>query len=499
MIAFCIEGKSKTLLILLEKSIFVKTKSMKQYLIRLALTAVIVMTAASVQGQYITTYAGTGFVTGYSGDGGLATNAVLYSPSDIAFDSSNNLYIADFINNVIRKVDTAGIITTVAGTGYGSGTAGMGNYSGDGGPATDATMNGPFGLAIDAAGNIIFADGYNHVVRKVKRSTGVITTIAGIHSAGYTGDGAAATDAQMNNPVGIAIDKAGNIYIADDHNNVIRKVSLSGIITTVVGTGGAGRSGDGGPATAAKLNLPIGLALDTAGNLYIADTHNNVIRKVAVSGIITTCAGIDTAGYSGDGGLAVNAKLDSPQRVAFDDSNNMYISDYYNNVVRKVNTVTGIITTVAGNGYGAGSSGTMGGYSGDDSLATNAMLYLPHGVAFDHAHHMYICDRGNDAIRRLGPQPPIDHTFISPLAGNTNVKLVVYPNPSHSGSFTLLLTSKTKEQMKILVTNILGQTVQTTTGLSNAPIMINMNTPAGVYFITATSAHGKWNSKITIE
>jgi len=471
---------------------------MRHSLPSLIFVALFLFIATSARGQYIITFAGIGATPGYSGDGGPATDANMRGPSDIAFDASWNLYITDFINNVIRKVDTFGIITTVAGTGYGAGsTGGGGGFTGDGGPATNAELNGPYGLAVDALGDIIFADGYNHVVRMVTPS-GTISTIAGNHSvAGYLGDGGAATDARLNNPVGIAIDKAGNIYIADDHNNAIRKINTSGTITTVAGGNTtAGYSGDGGQATAAQLSLPIGVAVDTAGNLFIADSHNNAIRKVTKTGIISTYAGSATAGYTGDGGLATAALLDSPTRVNFDDSDNLYISDYYNNVVRKVNHVTGIITTIAGDGFGYGSGGATGGYSGDDSLAINAELYLPQGVAFDLYHRMYICDRLNDVIRRVGPQPPVDHTYVGSIYGTGSSQLTIYPNPSYSGAITINLTSKTNCEVQVTITDVLGKTVQKKVIETNKPSTINMDKITGIYFLNAITEEGEWNAKI---
>jgi len=285
----------------------------------------------------------------------MATDAQLNSPSDIVFDKKGNLYIADFVNQVVRKVDTFGNITTIAGTGSGAGTAGGGSYSGDNSAATSANMNGPYALAVDPSGNLIIADGYNHIVRKVNTTTGVITRFAGGNGvAGYSGDGNAATaiTVELNNPVGIAIDKIGNVYIADDHNNVIRKVDTAGIISTVAGNHTAGYMGDGSAATNAELNLPIGVAVDTAGNLFIADEQNNVIRKVDKSGIISTFAGTGTKGYSGDGSPATSATLDSAQRVSFDDSNNSSSTPTTPTVVGNMVTIidSGITYSDSGSG-----------------------------------------------------------------------------------------------------------------------------------------------------
>ena len=244
------------------------------------------------------------------------------------------------------------------------------------------------------------------------------------------------------------------------------------------------------------MSLPIGVAVDTAGNLFIADSHNNAIRKVTKTGIISTYAGSATAGYTGDGGLATAALLDSPTRVNFDDSDNLYISDYYNNVVRKVNHLTGIITTVAGDGFGYGSGGATGGYSGDDSLAINAELYLPQGVAFDLYHRMYICDRLNDVIRRVGPQPPVDHTYVGNIYGSGSSQLTIYPNPSYSGAITINLTSKTNCEVQVTITDVLGKTVQKMVIETNKPSTINMDKITGIYFLNATTEEGEWNAKI---
>jgi trimeric autotransporter adhesin len=469
-------------------------------LLPLTLAAAFFVNVCGVSAQYISTFAGQGFIAGYAGDNGLAVDATMYSPTDIAFDKKGNLFITDFINNVIRKVDTAGIITTVVGTGVGAGSAGGGAYSGDNGPATAANLNGPFALALDTNDNIIFADGYNHVVRKVTRSTGIITTIAGKTTAGYSGDGGPATAAELNNPVGIAIDNAGNIYIADDHNNVIRKVNTSGIISTIAGNTTAGFSGDGGPATAAAMNLPIGIAFDANQNLFIADVRNNKIRKVNMTtGIITTVGGNDSAGYSGDGGQFSVAKLDSPQRINFDDSNYMYVSDFMNNVVRKVHPESGIITTIAGNGFGAGTTPAAGSFSGDGGPATSAGMYFPHGVAFDKRHNMYICDRGNDVIRKVTAPLPVNHTSVPLFSASHSGTLSVYPNPVITGVVTISLIAQATEPMEISVVNVLGETVLTTDGTTNVPVTLTVHQPTGVYVLSVTSKAGRWMKRVVVE
>ena len=338
----------------------------------------------------ITTVAGSG-TKGYSGDNGPATNAQLYSPLGVAVDSGGSLYIADAGNYCVRKVSN-GVITTVAGNGrYG--------YSGDNGPATSAQFAAPDAVAVDPDGNLYIADVSNNRIRKV--SNGVVTTVAGNGTAGFSGDGGPATSARFEYPSGVALDSAGNLYIADCDNNRIRKVS-NGVITTVAGNGAQGYSGDNGPATGAHLVCPGAVAVDSSGSLYIADTLNFRIRKVS-AGLITTVAGNGTPGFSGDNGPATSAQLSAPQGgMAVDSAGSLYFADTGNNRIRKI--LNGVITTVAG-------SGTEG-YSGDNGPATNAQLYSPLGVAVDSAGNLYIADNSNARIRK------VSNGVITTVAGN---------------------------------------------------------------------------------
>jgi sugar lactone lactonase YvrE len=276
----------------------------------------------------ITTVAGNG-TFGYIGDGGSATSAELNYPYGMAVDASGNLFIADTDNSRIRKVSTSGIITTVAGNG---------NYwySGDGGSAIYAELNQPSGVAVDDSGNLFIADQRNNVIRKVSTS-GIITTVAGNGTYGYSGDGGSADSAELAEPSGVVVvDASGNLFIADNGNVRIRKVSTSGIITTVAGNGTGGYSGDGGSADSAELGGPASVAVDASGNLFIADEGTNVIRKVSTTGIITTVAGNGTFGFSGDGGSAASAELYGPSGVAVDASGNLFIADYNNSRIREV-------------------------------------------------------------------------------------------------------------------------------------------------------------------
>nr|AUN36709.1 hypothetical protein [uncultured bacterium] len=341
----------------------------------------------------ISSVAGTG-VAGYSDGGGIATAAQLNQPLGLAMDGAGNLYVSDSENDVVRRVDLSGNITTVAGN-YTLGTG----YSGDNGQATSAQLNLPAGLAVDGSGNLYIADSGNHVIRKVD-SSHVITTVAGqcLPSAcagGYSGDGGAATSALLNAPMGVAVDGAGNLYIADYGNHAIRRVDgTSGNITTIAGDGTPEYTGDGGLATAARLNHPYALALDGNGNLFIAELDNDVIRKIDTSGNISTVAGNHSAGFSGDGGPATNAKLSGPVGVAFDKAGDFYIADHFNNALRKVD-VDGVITTVAG------SPSTGSGYAGDSGPATSAQMNGPNSVVVDSNGNLYSAEFHNNVIRKV--------------------------------------------------------------------------------------------------
>lgn len=305
--------------------------------------------------------ASTGFVTtiaggngmGYTGDGGAATSATLKYPGKLTIDSSDNIYFSDISNYAIRKINTTtGIITTVVGTG-------VRDYSGDGGLATNAKIGQPQGLVLDSDGNLYFADTDVHVVRRVDASTGIITTVAGNGIEGYTGNSGPAWAAQMSYPMDVALDGSGNLYIADSGNYVIRKVNAStGVISTVVGNASWGYSGDGSAANYAQLQYPTSIAFNSSGDLIISD--DTVVRKVSGStNIITTIAGTGTNSYTGDGGLATAATMKSISGVALDSSDNCYIADSNAHVVRMVTDSTGIISTILGTGV-SGYSGDGG-------------------------------------------------------------------------------------------------------------------------------------------
>lgn len=332
----------------------------------------------------ITTVAGGGT---NPADGGFAPGAMMNYPEGVAVDASGDLFIADTVNGRIREVNTNGIITTVAGLTPGEASA-------DNASATNTALNNPAGVTVNASGDLLIADSGNDVVREVNPN-GIMTIVAGSGTNSYSGDGGAATNAGLNYPAAVATDKIGDLFIADAGHYVIREVNTNGIITTVAGDGTNVYSGDGGPATNAGLFFPQGVTVDAIGNLYIADSGNDVIRKVGTNGIISTIAGGGTS--SGNGIAATNAVLNYPAGVAMDGADNLFIADFGNNVIRKVDT-NGIITTVAGGGI----------LAGDGVAATNASLGGPEGVTVDPYGNLFIAVPASNVVRKVtNTQSPV--------------------------------------------------------------------------------------------
>ena len=348
----------------------------------------------------ISTVAGSG-VAGFSGDGGAATSAALNTPYDVAVDTSGNLFIADISNHRVRRVAAGtGAITTVAGIG-GAG------FSGDGGAATSSSLNFPVSLAIDPAGALLIADRSNRRVRKVDPPTGIITTVAGNGQAGFNGDGRPATTASLADPHGITFDIAGNLFIVDTLNHRVRRVAAgTGVITTVAGDGVGGFSGDGGAATSASLNIPIGIAFDVFGNLFISEASNHRVRQVAVgTSVITTVAGTGIAGFSGDGSAATSASLWNPMEITIDLLGNLLIIDRLNNRVRLVAVAaSGVITTLIGDGQ----------------VGNSVSLNYPFGLAVGPSGRVFVGDSRNHRVRRVpAPTPPSSSSSFTPSSSST--------------------------------------------------------------------------------
>ena len=349
----------------------------------------------------ITTVAGNG-VMGFAGDGGQAALAQLGQPRRMGFDLAGNLYVTQWTGSRVRRINTAGVISTVAGAGFG--------FGGDGGPAVNALMRNPEGVAADPSAAVFISDAGNHRIRRV--AVGNISTYSG--RSHFAGDGGPGTAARIFMPYGLDSDAQANLYIADTLNFRVRKLTFSGLaalkgapegtMTTVAGTGVSGFSGDGGQGTAAQLGEPRDVAVDSMGNVYIADRVNHRIRRLAANGVITTFVGNGTPGFGGDGGAATGASLDNPSAVAVDSQRNVFVADMGNNRIRRV-TPQGTITTFAGTGEA--------GFSGDGGAATQARINTPTGIEIDTSGNVFICDTFNRRVRMVNPAG-----IITTVAGN---------------------------------------------------------------------------------
>ena len=351
---------------------------------RLKLFFAALLLAAVASGQTIVDFAGDG-AAGYLGDNGPAIQAKINRVVGLASDASGNIYLADQNNNVVRKVDPRGIITTFAGTG-------APGFLGDNGPATQALLNGPLGVCVAPSGVIYVNDQGNHRVRAIA-TDGTITTVAGSGSTLSFGDGGPATSAGMTIPIRCAVDQSGNLYIVDQGAFNIRKVNTSGIISTFAGIANSqGFSGDNGPAVAAQMNNPTAASFDNAGNLYVTDQFNQRIRKIDTSGIITTVAGNGVNTFAGDHGAATSASLNYPGETVIDSAGNLFIVDTLNQVIRMVSG--GIITTVAGTPATVGNNG-------DGGPPSQAEFNDPFPITIDPAANLYIGDTGNNRVREI--------------------------------------------------------------------------------------------------
>ncbi len=417
----------------------------------------------------ITTVGGNG-TAGFAGDNNPATSCELQNPFAVGYDSLGNLFIADNANNRIRKINNAGIIMTIAGNG-------TGGYNGDNIAAITAELYTPVDLIFDKTGNLYIADCLNNRIRKIN-SSGIITTIAGTGTAGYNGDNIPANTAQLNYPMGIGIDSVGNLFIAERINCRIRKVNTSGIITTIAGTGISGFSGDNGPATSAQINAPSHICFDKFGNLFFADVSNNRIRMINSSGIISTICGTGIASYAGDNGLATLASLNAPSGITIDYNGNIFISDQFNNRIRKVNT-SGIITTIVG-------TGTMG-YNGDNIPALSAELYYPEGITLDDTGNLYISDNYNHRIRKV--------TNVGVVSvqqkEQKEFSVSIFPNPANE--FIEIKTPVACQNLKI--TDVLGDEILFYENKGRIDVS---QWQSGVYFLRAQCQENIVTKKIIV-
>lgn len=415
--------------------------------------------------QVIVTVAGNGG-TGYSGNGGPATAAEFWEPQGVAVDASGNLYIGDYIDCVVRIVNTSGIISNFAGNH-------TNGFSGDGGPATAAELGTVVGIYIDASGNTLIADANNDRIRMVNTS-GIITTIAGNGTPGYSGNGGPASAAELSQPYDIIKDNTGNLYICDHNNHCIREVNTLGIIATIAGNGTYGYNGDGGPATAAQLYYPEGITLDKSGNLIIADFYNSRVRMVNSSGIISTIAGTGAGASTGDGGPATAAGVFGPAKPIVDTAGNIYVSEFSDNEIRKINT-SGIISTIAGvSTYG---------YYGDGGYATAAELFQPFGICLDATGNIYIADMNNRRVREICGCP----LAVQEQVNSVN-ECAIYPNPTDD-NFTVKL-SKTGKTVVTLY-DITGREMLNTVKENTSAFNISVTEmPAGIYLLKLQSDDG---------
>ncbi len=427
--------------------------------------------SAIVPAQNIHIIAGT-TSEGFSGDGGPSVDASISNPFVSRADAGGNLYIADYMNNRIRKINTAGTINTVAGNGSAA-------ISGDGGPAMDAGIASPISVATDRTGNFYIATG--NQIRKVN-TTGIITTIAGNGTTTYSGDGGPATAAGFAGINDLTVDTSGNIYITDPGAGKIRKINTAGIISLFAGNPATGSGNDGIPATDAYLSTPWGITADNKGNIYFTESMFNRVRKINSAGIITSLMKADTAGFSGDGGPATNAQLSlsgSINNVATDTAGNIYIADVGNGRIRMIST-TGIITTVAG-----------GGWDGSGVPATDAHLGYPYCVSVDNAGNLYITDIA--VIWKVSA----NSTGVQPVKSESQ-QLALSHNPT-KGSFSLSLSSPTTLPAHIIITNIIGQPIKELTTTTNKETEITLNAPPGIYFVTSVTDEGRQTAKLIIE
>ena len=441
---------------------------MKRTFARIFCIVTFCVSAVGTQGQIISTIAGNGS-NAYSGDNGLAIGSGLSNPQGVAIDKGGNVYVADKNNHRIRKIDVYGTITTVAGTG-------AAGYNGDRIPAVAARLYWPTGVAVDDGGNLYIADYQNKRIRMVD-STGIIHTLIGNGSTGLGQENVKADTSAMDAPLCIALDKYRNVYFSDGIYSRIRKINHDdGMVKTIIGNTVQQATGDGGPASAACVNRPGGMAFDKWGNLYFSETYSNYIRKIDTNNIVHKVAGDGEFGFKGDGGSALLAEMRYPYGICIDDTGNVYFSDVNNNRIRKIDTA-GIIQTFAGTG--------SQGYSGDGGDAINARFNLPYYLALDQYGNMVVTEK--DGFVR--------YIFIQKV-NNINSKIDIFPNPA-TGLFHVLLKSDYEEPVTIFFTDERGQKAKELVTVTNRIITVQM-LAGGVYVINGVSKHNKWNGKVSV-
>ena len=405
----------------------------------------------------------------------LATSVPLILPGGLAYDTAGKLYFAETGNNVVRRVDLAGYITTVAGTG-------VQGFAGDGAAATAALLDSPSSVALDSGGDLFIADAHNHRIRRVDAVSGLITTFAGTGVAGMSANGTLASIAQLDLPAALAFDAAQNLYFADQRRHVVRRIDhSSGAVTTVAGSGVQGYSGDKGSALLAAIDSPSGLALDAAGNLFVADTHNQRIRRVdAVTGIITSVAGTGQPGFAGDASAAASAAVNLPRGLALDAAGNLFLVDARNQRIRRIDAITGQIATIAGNGAQA--------FAGDGSAAVAASLDTPRAIAISPANLPTLADSANNRMRQVDSLAII-HTIAGLSTTAASALVLTGPATTTYGSGILTATLNTSAATgSVTFYNNATQALGTVPLSANIATISTSSLAAGVHSLSAVYA-----------